>query len=78
MLYKQIECPTCGNTVDAKSIKEPQKCRWCRRLFKVSVVRRNKEGRKGKFDWTAKPVEFDDSPKARSLSSYSDEDIYGM
>lgn len=59
MMYKQIECPTCGNVTTAKAIKEPQKCRWCRKLFKVIVTRRNKEGKRGKYDWEVEPVDFD-------------------
>lgn len=79
MMYKQIECPTCGNETTAKAIDEPQKCRWCRRLFKVNVTRRNKEGRKGKYNWSAEPVDFKDnhikSPK--NLEGYRNKDIYG-
>lgn len=80
MMYKQIECPTCGNTTTAKSVPEAQKCRWCRRLFKVNVKRRNKEGRKGKYDWSAEPVDFPDDgkPRIRSVDDYQYEDIYGV
>lgn len=46
MMYKQIECPTCGNVTTAKSIHEPQKCQWCRRLFKVTITKRNTNGKK--------------------------------
>ncbi|MEE1301256.1 MAG: hypothetical protein UHD64_00625 [Bacteroidales bacterium] len=79
MMYKQIECPTCGNTTTAKSTPEVQKCRWCRRLFKATVTRRNKEGKKGKFDWTIEPVDFPDDDKSRiqSVDDYIYEDIYG-
>ena len=79
MMYRQIECPTCGNTTTVKSIDEPQKCKWCRRLFKVKVTRRNKEGKKGKFDWTAEPVDFpEDRPRIRGIDDYIYEDIYGQ
>lgn len=54
MMYESIECPTCGNVTTAKSIDEPQKCRWCRRLFKVRVMRRGGK----KFDWEAEAVDF--------------------
>lgn len=78
MMYKQIECPTCGNETTAKNISEAQKCRWCRRLFKVTVIRRNKEGRKGKFDWQTELVDFTDKrPGVRSINDYMDDDIYG-
>lgn len=83
MMYNEIECPTCGNTTKAKSIDEPQKCRWCRRLFKVKITRRNKEGKKPKFTWDAEPVDFPDDnkpikPRIKSLEEYYDEDIYGV
>lgn len=81
MMYKQIECPTCGNVTTAKSIQEPQKCQWCRRLFKVTITKRNTNGKKGKFSWSAEPVDFEEDnqprPRVRSLSDYRNEDIYG-
>lgn len=81
MMYNQIECPTCGNTVTAKSVDEPQKCKWCRRLFKVNIIRKNKEGKKAKYNWTAEPVDFDDNNMNRrgpkSLDDWYDNDIYG-
>lgn len=84
MMYHQIECPTCGNTTTAKSIDEPQKCRWCRRLFKVTVTKRNTNGKKAKFDWSAEHVDFDGEfvkpvqrPRIKSLNDYRYEDIYG-
>ena len=58
MMYQQIECPTCGNETLAKSIHEPQKCRWCRRLFRVILTRRNKQGGKAKYNWEVEPVDF--------------------
>ena len=57
-MYKQIECPTCGNTITANSSDEIQKCRMCRRPFKVTVKRKNKEGRKGKYIWSAESVDM--------------------
>ena len=54
MMYVNIECPTCGNVTTAKAIDEPQKCRWCRRLFKVHVMRRGGK----KFDWEVEAVDF--------------------
>lgn len=91
MMHNEIECPVCGNTIIAKSTDEPQKCRWCRRMFKVTVTRRNKESKKAKFNWEAEPVDFVDEvkpkvekkkkaykkPRVRSLNAYSDKDIYG-
>ncbi len=80
MIYKSIECPTCGNITTAKSVPEAQKCKWCRRLFKVDMTRRNKNGKKEKYDWSAEPVDFpnDGISKIRSLNDYIDEDIYGI
>lgn len=53
MMYHKIECPTCGNETVAKSTKEPQKCKWCQRLFSVNLTKR-----KGKWLWQAEPVDF--------------------
>ena len=58
MMYRDIECPVCGNTTEAKSIREPQKCTWCKRYYKVDIVKRNKEGKKVKFDWFAEPTDL--------------------
>ena len=78
MMYKQIECPTCGNTTTAKSVDEAQKCKWCRRLFKVKVTRRNKAGKKAKFDWSAEPVDFPEQlSRPRPLDDYIYEDLFG-
>ena len=85
MMYRQIECPTCGNTTTAKSVDEPQKCTWCRRLFKVTITQRNKDGKKKKLDWSVEPVDFPDDnvpqttrrPRIKSLDEYRYEDIYG-
>lgn len=79
MMYKQIECPTCGNETTAKSVPEAQKCKWCRRLFKVTVTRRNKNGGKGKYSWTAEPVDFpdDNKPRVYNVDDYTYRDIYG-
>lgn len=80
MMYKHIECPHCGNVTQAKSISEAQKCKWCRRLFEAKITRRNKEGRKGKYDWKLIPVDFpdDSKPKIKSIDDYMHEDIYGV
>ena len=79
MMYKQIDCPHCGNSTTAKSIDEPQKCKWCRRLFKVTITKRNKDGKKAKFNWDVEPVDFPDDglSRVRSLFDYSYDDIYG-
>ena len=53
MIYNKIECPICGNKTIAKSINEPQKCKWCRRLFSVNLTKM-----KGKYIWEAEPVDF--------------------
>ena len=78
MKYRLIECPTCGNVTKAKDVYEAQKCKWCRRLFKVTITRRNKEGKKAKYDWNVEPVDFpDDRTKIKSIDDYVYEDIYG-
>ena len=53
MMYNRIECPTCGNETVAKSTKEPQKCKWCRRLFSVNLTKR-----KGKSTGSASQIYF--------------------
>ena len=77
MMYKQIECPTCGNVTTAKAIKEPQKCRWCRRLFKVTQT--HVKGKK--WDWNAEPVDFPEDDRfamsMKDLSDYEVDDVYG-
>lgn len=60
MMYKQIECQTCGNKTTVKSTDEIQKCRWCRRLFKVNLIRKNKNGKHPKYDWILENVDFDE------------------
>lgn len=79
MMYKKIDCPTCGNETIAKSVREPQKCKWCRRLFKVNIVKRNKESKKAKFNWNIEPIDFDTEfiSKTRNLNDYENEDVYG-
>lgn len=73
MMYRRIECPTCGNETTAKSIPENQKCKWCRRLFKVKVVGRGKKSK-----WTAEFVEFPQEQRIRTIDDYMYEDIYGV
>lgn len=67
MMHKQIKCPTCGNVTTAKSIQEPQKCQWCRRLFKITITKRNTNSKKNKFSWSAELIdsEEDHQPKRR-------------
>lgn len=54
VMYRSIECPTCGNEIIVTNSQEPQKCKWCRRLLQVKVI---KKGRKYFFE--TEPVEFD-------------------
>lgn len=56
MMYNKIECPNCGNEISVSSQQEPQKCKWCRRLLKVKVIKIH--GRK--FIWEAEPVDFNE------------------
>lgn len=56
MLYNKVECPTCGNLITVKAVREPQKCPLCKRPFKVIIKRRNKNGKKAKYQWKAEVV----------------------
>ena len=69
MMYHKIECPTCGNEMVAKSVKEPQKCKWCRRLFLVNLTKR-----KGKWLWQAKPIDFPEPVDRDQMSMMGLED----
>lgn len=33
--YRRVTCPHCGNDVSAKSIKEEQKCPFCKRKYRI-------------------------------------------
>lgn len=54
MMYRQVECPTCGNSITAKSAPRVQKCQFCRKLFTVDIRWRGK-----KATWDIKYKEFD-------------------
>ena len=56
MMYHRIECPTCGDEIVAESTKEPQRCKWCRRLFSVNLTKR-----KRKYIWEAEQIDFPES-----------------
>lgn len=55
MLYSKMDCPTCGNENNVKSIKgnDIQKCRWCGTLFRVVVKRKGSR----KFEWNIKTLD---------------------
>ena len=72
MMYHKIECPTCGNETVAKSVKEPQKCEWCRRLFLVNLTKR-----KGKYIWEAEPIDFPEQENKYRMSMMGLEDDRG-
>ena len=72
MMYNKIECPNCGNKIVAKSVKEPQKCKWCRRLFSVNLTKR-----KGKWLWQAEPVDFPEPVDRYQTSMMGLEDDIG-
>ena len=57
MLYNKINCPTCGNLITVKAVREPQKCPLCKRPFKVILKRRNKNGKRAKYDWETEIVD---------------------
>ena len=58
--YNKVECPTCGNIITAKAVIEPQKCMWCKRPFKVIIKRRNKNGKKAKYQWETEVVDHNE------------------
>lgn len=74
MLYKKVECPNCGNEVTAKSVDEPQKCCWCRRLFTAKFIKRKGK----KWNCEVEPAEFtEERRRPNSYNNWRDEDIYG-
>lgn len=70
-MRNNIECPNCGNMIVAYSNEEPQKCRWCKRLFKVTLKQKNKEGSNPKYIWLAEPVDFVDKVDAKKVANYN-------
>ena len=76
MMYNRLECPHCGNEINVSSSKEPQKCHWCRRLFRIHVKRRKGK----KFDWEAEPVDFEDDkkPQRSHKDKWSYNDRFGI
>lgn len=41
---REAECPNCGNPVRARIYDDaPQKCKWCRRMFKAKTIRRGRK-----------------------------------
>ena len=65
MMYKQVECPTCGNSITAKSAPRVQKCQFCRKLFTVDICWKGK-----KAIWDIKYKEFDTSTNAEFESRF--------
>ena len=55
--YGKIECPVCGNDIQAQYTRGVQKCKWCRRLFVVNVVRKGQ-----KTFWEAEEVQKENQP----------------
>lgn len=76
MKYKTIICPHCGNEIRARGSDETQKCRWCRRLYKVEV--KHLGGKR--YDFIPTPMDFPPkiNPEIKSLNDYRNEDIYGV
>lgn len=56
MLYRIVDCPTCGNEITISS-NEMQKCKWCKRWFRVTIKRLNKIGKKAKLKWIVEAVD---------------------
>lgn len=68
MLYNKVECLTCGNLITVKAVREPQKCPLCKRPFKVILKRRNKNGKKAKYQWEAEIVDHDEYYAERRMA----------
>lgn len=77
MIFRQVECPHCGNEITVKSIYEVQKCKWCRRLVKATF---HQKGRK--IHCEVEPMDFPDDNNEgvakRSLNDWEDRNIYGI
>lgn len=65
MMYHTIECPHCGNPTVAKAIPDNQKCRYCRRLYKVTVSKPSPKSKKHHWD-----VELVDFPTKQRLPDF--------
>lgn len=52
MMYRNVECPTCGNVIRIKCVWHPQKCDYCRRMLRVKVTNGGKR-------WETEAVNFD-------------------
>lgn len=91
MMYRMILCPHCGNDTTAKGIQDTQKCRWCRRLYRIDM--KHLKGKK--WSWTPIPVDFPadqqqknrqrkldrlerPEPNLKTLDQYRKEDYYGV
>lgn len=62
-----VECPHCGNYTNAKAVWEPQKCKYCRRLYKVTYMGKpNKHSKRNIGEgedvptWEAEAADFGD------------------
>lgn len=67
-----VECPHCGNYTNAKAVWEPQRCKYCRRLYKVTYMGKpNKRSKRNIGEdgpiWEAEAVNFEDQ---RTNSGY--------
>ena len=61
MMHRTIDCPHCGNPTTATSVSEAQKCKYCRRLFKIKITKRRQKSRK--LIWEAEAIDFPDKPQ---------------
>ena len=69
---RREDCPWCGNEVVAKANGEHQKCKWCKRLFKVSNTKR-----KGGWIWNLECVDFPEPQDKFAMSMSGLEDDRG-
>ena len=51
--YRRVACPHCGNDVTAKSVKDEQKCPFCKRKYKINFLRRGK-----KVFWEPEAIDY--------------------
>lgn len=54
MLYRNVECPHCGNEISVSNTSNNQKCCWCRRLVSAKFVKVSKK----RIVCNIEPVDF--------------------
>lgn len=75
MLYRKVECPTCGNEIVVNGGSQVQKCCYCRRLMTVKFYRRKPKSKK--LICEVEAMDFPEPQTPKSYSNWRDKDIYG-